>query len=219
MKTSLNTKNEIILNDRFVLLEKLGVGSFGSIYKALDKTNNQEYAIKFEKLKQKNTMLYKESRILQKLNSKENFAKMIFYKETDEFIFLVMSCLGSNLEDVLNKCGGSFSIKTTFLIAYQIIMRLEALHSINYIHRDIKPENFVIGSKKNERETIFLIDFGLSKSFIEENEHIPFRDKKGMVGTARYASRHTHLGIEQSRRDDFEAVGYLLVFKKLLKYY
>ena len=57
-----------------------------------------------------------------------------------------------------------------------------------------------------------MIDFGLSKYYIVDNKHIPHKDKKGMVGTARYASLNTHLGIEQSRRDDLEAIGYLIVY-------
>ena len=58
------------------------------------------------------------------------------------------------------------------------------------IHRDIKPENFVIGNyDDNSLNTLFLIDFGLSKYFIDKNkEHIPFINRHGMIGTMRYAS-------------------------------
>ena len=46
---------------------------------------------------------------------------------------------------------------------------IENLHSINYVHRDIKPENFVIGAQGNNH-TIYLIDFGLSKKYIDINK-------------------------------------------------
>jgi len=57
-----------------------------------------------------------------------------------------------------------------------------------------------------------MIDFGLNKPYIVDNKHIPYKEKKGMVGTARYVSLNTHLGIEQSRRDDLEAIGYLIIY-------
>jgi serine/threonine protein kinase len=63
----------------------------------------------------------------------------------------------------------------------------KVFHSKNFIHRDIKPENFVIG--RDDISLIYLIDFGLSKYYRNaEGKHIDFIPKKGMIGTARYAS-------------------------------
>jgi serine/threonine protein kinase len=95
----------------------------------------------------------------------------------------------------------------------QIINRIENIHKHNFIHRDIKPENFLIGSQ-DKSNVIYLIDFGLSKRYKnpKNHQHIPYREGRALTGTARYVSISTHLGIEQSRRDDLESIGYVLVF-------
>lgn len=81
------------------------------------------------------------------------------------------------------------------------------------IHRDIKPENFLIGLKKKSH-IIYVIDFGFAKRFsdVKTGMHIAYVEGKQLTGTAKFASIYTHLGIEQSRRDDLEALGYVLVY-------
>ena len=92
-----------------------------------------------------------------------------------------------------------------------MIQRLQYLHSIDYIHRDIKPNNFVIGTNGNQ-DKIYLLDFGLSKKFMDGKKHIAFKQKRVLIGTTRYASINAHYYHEQSRRDDLESLGYVLLF-------
>lgn len=137
---------------------------------------------------------------------------MVYYGIEKDKSIMIMDLLGPSLEKLFQKCNKKFSVKTVLMIADQMIKRVEYIHSRRIIHRDIKPDNFTIGHGRNSHR-IFIIDFGLAKKFMSSRgEHIKYREGKGLTGTARYASINTHLGIEQSRRDDLESLGYLFLY-------
>ena len=99
------------------------------------------------------------------------------------------------------------------MIAIQLVRHISKVHEERIIHRDIKPDNFLIGATEHTRDNIYVIDFGLAKCFMNsQGEHIPYKDGKNLTGTARYASIATHKGIEQSRRDDLETIGHVLLY-------
>ncbi|CAJ1442170.1 unnamed protein product, partial [Effrenium voratum] len=115
--------------------------------------------------------------------------------------------------DVFGFCNHKFSLKTVLMLGDQMISRVEAMHAKSYLHRDIKPENLALGLGR-AATTLHLMDFGLARRYREPKTlvHIPYREGTPLTGTARFASLNTHLGMEQSRRDDLESVGYVLVY-------
>ena len=133
-----------------------------------------------------------------------------------KFSYMVMDFLGPSINDLFQLMQKKLSIQTVSMCAMQMICRLEYVHEKGYIHRDIKPENFVTGVDEDSN-TIYIIDFGLSQRYKDKKTgaHIPYREKRQMAGTVRYASINAQIGIEQSRRDDVEALGYVLVYLAL----
>lgn len=143
----------------------------------------------------------------------EGIARMLDFGFEGSQYFLIMELLGESLEDLMDKQGRKFTIATVFRIGLQIIDRLEAIHKKGFIHRDIKANNFMVG-KNDKRDTVFIIDFGLAKRYMDTKtgQHIPFKEGKSLVGTARYASIASHQGKEQGRKDDLESLGFLLLY-------
>lgn len=135
-----------------------------------------------------------------------------YYGQEGQYNVLVMDLLGPSLEDLFNFCSRRFSIKTVLMLAEQMLSRIEFIHSRNFIHRDIKPDNFLMGVGSLSHKC-YVIDFGLAKKFRSAvRQHIPYKEGKNLTGTARYASINAHQGIEQSRRDDLESLGYVLMY-------
>jgi serine/threonine protein kinase len=170
-------------------------------------------AIKVEE-KIKSPRVYNEYKIykyLSKHNFKVGIPKIYDFMKTPNYNIMVMQLLGPSLEELLVNAKRKFSLPTVFLIAKQIITLLQNLHNNGYIHRDIKPNNFLIGTKSDTNQ-IYMMDFGLSKQYMHNGKHIEFRNGRSLIGTARYASINMHMGIEPTRRDEMESVGYMLIY-------
>ena len=202
-----------IVGGVYVIGRKLGSGSFGEIYVATHKETLQEYAVKLESVKTKHPQLLYEAKLIRHLQGAPGVCNVYYCDTEGEYNVMVMDRLGSSLEDLFNVCNRRFSLSTVLQLAEQMLLRIEYLHSKNFIHRDIKPDNFLVGSGKKS-DTLYLIDFGLAKKYRDArtHQHIPYKENKNLTGTARYASINAHLGIEQSRRDDLEAIGYVLMY-------
>eukprot|EP00929_Paragymnodinium_shiwhaense_P112619 TRINITY_DN80882_c0_g1_i1.p1 TRINITY_DN80882_c0_g1~~TRINITY_DN80882_c0_g1_i1.p1 ORF type:complete len:356 (+),score=71.90 TRINITY_DN80882_c0_g1_i1:121-1188(+) len=198
----------------FKLGGTLGSGSFGEVYHG--RRGDQEVAIKLECTSSgsrgaKKPHLLDEAKFLQSLDGCHGVPKVFFHGPLRKFNALVMELLGPSLDDHFQTCGKRFSTWTVLMCMAQMIERLHHVHKRGIVHRDIKPQNFLTG-RGPDADKIYLVDFGLSKTYLDgkTGKHVGFKDgRKGLVGTARYTSISNHLGIEPTRRDDLEGLGYV----------
>ncbi|CCK71785.1 serine/threonine protein kinase YCK1 KNAG_0H03710 [Huiozyma naganishii CBS 8797] len=195
--------------------KKIGEGSFGVLFEGVNMINGVSVAIKFEPRKTEAPQLKDEYRTYKIMAGTPGIPLAYYFGQEGLHNILVIDLLGPSLEDLFDWCGRKFTPKTVVQIAVQMITFLEELHNHDLIYRDIKPDNFLIGRPgQPDENNIHMIDFGMAKQYRDPKtkQHIPYREKKSLSGTARYMSINTHLGREQSRRDDMEAMGHVFFY-------
>ncbi|KAL6899426.1 hypothetical protein ACP4OV_006084 [Aristida adscensionis] len=224
---------EHVIGGKFKLGRKIGSGSFGELYLGVNIQSGEEVAIKLESIKSRHPQLHYESKLYMLLQGGTGIPHLKWFGVEGEYNVMVIDLLGPSLEDLFNYCNRRFSLKTVLMLADQMITRVEYMHTRGFLHRDIKPDNFLMGLGRKASQ-VYVIDYGLAKKYrdLQTHKHIPYRfrphlgihiqglhalrcyhrENKNLTGTARYASVNTHLGVEQSRRDDLESLGYVLMY-------
>ena len=123
--------------------------------------------------------------------------------------------LGPDLKSLIRGRSKPFTLDSVVHIGVQLLERLAALHSQGYVHRDIKPDNVLLGGELDSpaSKDVYLIDFGICRQFRNKNgEHTPLKTNQPFAGNVIFSSRNALLNYSCSRRDDLEALIYLLIF-------
>lgn len=216
-KLPILSKKFFIIDNNFACFKNyvIGSGSFGKVLYGMSVDRTQEYAIKFEKSTIKNSVILEELKIYNDLKGGDGIPNIFWEGEYKHYKVFIMDLLGPSL-DKFYKIHNKLNLESTIFFGEQMVRRLEYMHSKNYIHRDIKPNNFLLGkyNRKFNDNKVYIIDFGLSKEYVDKKtkKHYEYNENSKFVGTPRYASVNTHMGIRQSRRDDLESVAYILIY-------
>lgn len=200
---------------RFTFSEPLGKGGFAFVYAGWDNLTNEPTAIKVENTDRKNASrsIKREYRFTVKLHAGScRVPKPIWCGRSQDRRVMVMQQLGDSLSGYFKLCGKRLSVQTTLCLAIELIGILESVHDIGILHRDIKLQNFLTAYRDCTK--FYICDFGLSDFYLnpENHTHIPLTKGHSRYGTVRYASMNNHKGHEQSRRDDLESLGFVLLY-------
>ena len=199
-----------LINNKYILCEQIGYGSFGTIYKAKNIRTDENVAIKVEPIKNGTKLLKNESTIYQFLNNITGIPTVKWFGKDDFNYYMVINLLGESLQSLKEKMG-TLSLKLTLQVGIQIIVLLRTLHDKGLVHRDVKPDNFLLGLNDRKNQ-LNIIDFGFCKTYIHNEKHIICKKTSNIIGSITYASVNSHNCIELSRRDDLESLGYILIY-------
>ena len=192
----------------FKIIKKVGGGSFGLVYKVLDKNDNKFYAIKRVELNDQNKdnikEVEKEAKILKEIKS-DNVVKYIdyFYEEDGSFNIVMEFCEYSDLRSYIKKFKNEnkkIAESVIRLIITELSNGLKDIHSNNVIHRDLKPENIFISSD----HLIKIGDFGISK-ILDGTDYA-----KTFCGTYCYMAPEIIKGEKYSKKVDIWSLGCII---------
>ena len=198
------------LGQRYEILEILGQGGMGAVYKARDLEVNQVVALKVIRpdLASNPPIIerFKQELILARQVTHKNVIRIFDLAEADGVKFITMEFVeGENLRSLIHE-KKKVSPEESVEIMRQVCRALEAAHSVGVIHRDLKPQNIM----RDNTGRMLVMDFGLARTL----EGTGMTQTGAMVGTLEYMSPEQALGKELDQRSDLFAVG--LIFYELL---
>jgi serine/threonine protein kinase len=210
----------MIIANKYKILEEIGKGAFGKVYKGENIRTKELVAIKVEKVNGDIKSLKYETQIYQAITSGQKttgFVQVKWFGLIKDYYFMVLPLLGNTLGQFKRAYldGGKLPLNMVLYFGKEMVTRLQHIHEKGFIHRDVKPDNFLFDLIQDKEITIknmYLLDFGFCKQYVLPNgNHIPMKTNKQLIGTPNYVSINMHNGIEPSRRDDLESVGYIMI--------
>jgi serine/threonine protein kinase len=201
-----------VLNNQWRIINILSDKKENYVFRAVDIISNINVIIKTEIVEKH---LYVEYQVYKKLMddmsvdgaNADGFPTMLYYGKMENFENYIMLVLTEEGRSVHELKKTPLTLNNIINIGLKAIDLIETLHKHGIIHADIKPGNFTTKEGK-----LYMIDFGMSHTYLDDyDNHVSYRDKQHFKGTFIYASYNTHCGVFQTRRDDLEALGFMIL--------
>lgn len=192
-----------MLLNKYEIVSNISYGEFGVVLKVA--YNDKFYALKYGS---KDLIKY-EIQIYKHLRSIANISPLHDVFEHNNELCMVLDLYAMNLVDYKVRCYNSENyFERTISIIKELIVIIKSLHENNVIHRDLKPTNVCLDNNYK----LYLIDFGISKIYKHNNIHNKETQIKSLIGSINFSSLNILNLIEPSRRDDIEALLFILFY-------
>jgi len=195
-----------LLGGRYEILQLLGEGGMGAVYKARDRELDRPVALKLirPELAASSAMLarFKQELLLSRQVTHKNVIRIYDLGDADGVKFITMEFVeGRDLRSLIQE-KKKFSPEESVEIMQQVCQALEAAHAVGVIHRDLKPQNIM----REDGGRILVMDFGLARTMGGEG----MTQTGALVGTMEYMSPEQALGKELDQRSDLFTTGLIL---------
>jgi serine/threonine-protein kinase len=194
-----------VFADRYEIIEELGTGGMGKVYRVEDARAKEEIALKLIKPE-----IAADKKTIERFRSELTIARKIRHKnicgmydlgEDKGSYYITMEYVsGEDLKDLIRRVR--IDTGTAIKIAKQVCEGLSEAHHLGVVHRDLKPSNIMIDKNGNAR----IMDFGIAKSTTGKG----ITDKGTMIGTPEYMSPEQVEGEEVDQRSDIYSLGVIL---------
>jgi serine/threonine protein kinase/Tfp pilus assembly protein PilF len=191
---------------RYQIIEELGKGGMGKVYKAHDTEIKEKVALKLLKPE-----ISADTKTVQRFQNELKFARKIVHKnvgrmydlgkEKGSYYITMEYVEGQDLKKLIRQ-SRQLTVGTSLLIAKQICEGLREAHRIGVVHRDLKPSNIMVDEDGNVR----IMDFGIARSLKEKG----ITGAGVMIGTPEYMSPEQVDGKETDQRSDIYSLGVIL---------
>lgn len=212
------------LADRYTIIQRVSLGGFGAVYKALQDNLGRDIALKVllpDVVSNNNDYVeqFRQEALLTSQLRHPNTITIFDYGQTETgLLFLVMEWLdGKTLTEVLKE-EGALSYDRCLHISNQILKSLSEAHERGMVHRDLKPSNLMLCVQYGEPDFVKVLDFGLVKNLSEETLSIrgkavdapKFTQKRRAPGTPHYMAPEQAMGKGTTTSADIYAFGLIL---------
>ena len=201
------------LDGRFTILEKLGEGGMGAVYRGMQHSVGREVAIKVvsphlvsnaEVIKR----FFREAKLASRLSHPNAVAVLEFGQTQDGLFYLVMELVtGRTLDQVIEE-EKVFRASRVVRIGAQICDALEGAHTLQIVHRDLKPANVMVLA--HGRDLVKVLDFGLAKSVAPDQASSTMTNAGALLGTPAFMPPEIALGQPCDGRADLYSLGCIL---------
>ena len=198
------------LDGRYTIVEKIGQGGMGAIYRGTQHSIEREVAIKVihtQYMSSTETIrrFLREAKLASRLNHPNAVGVVDFGQTEDGVFYLVMELIRGRTLDEMIKAGTKFTPRRIVRIARQVCDALAAAHALEIIHRDLKPANIMLLDE--HPDFVKVLDFGLAKSLATEATTM---SGSGLLGTPAFLPPEVALGARVDGRADLYSLGCIL---------
>jgi serine/threonine-protein kinase len=201
------------LDGRYTILEKLGQGGMGAVYRGTQHSVGREIAIKVisahlvadrDAIKR----FLREAKLASRLSHPNAVSVMEFGQTDDGLLYLVMELVAGRTLDQVLKSDRVLRPERIVRIGTQVCDALEGAHALQIVHRDLKPANIMLLSQG--RDLVKVLDFGLAKSVAPDQAATTMTNAGALLGTPAYMPPELALGGTCDGRADLYSLGVIL---------